>query len=65
LPWLAKRDSLRVICWFVRSGRIQAQSFDLRSFKLSGDLKPSAKPGTFSVSTNGVLAYHESSAESS
>jgi len=49
---------------FVRSGRIQAQSFDLRSFKLSGDPQTLGEAGTFSVSTNGVLAYHESSAES-
>jgi serine/threonine protein kinase len=49
---------------FVRGGHIQVQSFDLRSFKLSGDPQTLGEASTFSVSANGVLAYHESSAES-
>jgi serine/threonine protein kinase len=49
---------------FVRAGRILAQSFDPRTFKLSGDPQTIGEARTFSVSQNGVLAYHESSAQS-
>jgi serine/threonine protein kinase len=49
---------------FVRAGHIQAQPFDSRTFKLSGDPQTIGEARTFSVSENGVLAYHESSAES-
>jgi serine/threonine protein kinase/WD40 repeat protein len=49
---------------FVRAGHIQAQPFNSRTFKLSGDPQPIGEARTFSVSQNGVLAYHESSAES-
>jgi len=49
---------------FVRGGHIQAQPFNLRTFKLSGDPQTLGEARTFAVSENGVLAYHESSAES-
>jgi eukaryotic-like serine/threonine-protein kinase len=49
---------------FVRAGHIQVQLFNPRSFKLSGDPQTIGEARTFSVSQNGVLAYHESSAES-
>jgi serine/threonine protein kinase len=49
---------------FVRSGHIQAQPFNPRNFTLSGDPRTIGEARTFSVSQNGVLAYHESSAES-
>jgi hypothetical protein len=49
---------------FVRGGRIQAQPFSLRTFKLSGDPQSLGEGRTFSVSANGVLAYNESSAAS-
>ena len=49
---------------FVRGGHIQAQLFSLRTFQLSGDPQPLGEGITFSVSANGVLAYHESSAQS-
>lgn len=49
---------------FVRSGHIQAQPFSVRGFRLSGNPQPLGEGITFSVSANGVLAYHESSAES-
>ena len=49
---------------FVRAGHIQAQPFNPRTFKLSGDPQTIGEARTFSVSQNGVLAYHESSAES-
>lgn len=49
---------------FVRSGHIQAQPFNPRTFKLSGDPQTIGEARTFSVSQSGVLAYHESSAES-
>jgi serine/threonine protein kinase len=49
---------------FVRAGHIQAQPFNPRSFTLSGDPQTIGEARTFSVSQNGVLAYHESSAES-
>jgi eukaryotic-like serine/threonine-protein kinase len=49
---------------FVRAGHIQAQPFNPRTFTLSGDPQTIGEARTFSVSQNGVLAYHESSAES-
>jgi serine/threonine protein kinase len=49
---------------FVRAGHIQAQPFNPRSFKLSGDAQTIGEARTFSVSQNGVLAYNESSAQS-
>jgi Tol biopolymer transport system component len=49
---------------FVRAGHIQAQPFHSRTFTLSGDPETIGEARTFSVSQNGVLAYHESSAES-
>jgi serine/threonine protein kinase len=49
---------------FIRSGHIQAQPFNSRTFNLSGDPQTIGEARTFSVSQNGVLAYHESSAES-
>ena len=49
---------------FVRGGRILAQPFSRRTFKLSGDPQSLGEGRTFSVSANGVLAYHESSAKS-
>ncbi len=48
----------------VRAGHIQAQSFNPRTVKLSGDPQTIGEARTFSVSQNGVLAYHESSAQS-
>ena len=49
---------------FSRDGHIMAQSFHARTLKLSGDPQVLGNARFFSVSTNGVLAYHESSAES-
>jgi serine/threonine protein kinase len=49
---------------FVRAGRILTQPFNAHSFTLSGDPQTIGEARTFSVSQNGVLAYHESSAES-
>jgi dipeptidyl aminopeptidase/acylaminoacyl peptidase len=49
---------------FVREGHIQAQPFNPRTFELSGDPQTLGEARTFSVSGNGVLVYHESSAES-
>jgi eukaryotic-like serine/threonine-protein kinase len=49
---------------FVREGHIQAQPFNPRTFELSGDPQTLGEARIFSVSWNGVLAYHESSAES-
>jgi serine/threonine protein kinase len=49
---------------FVRAGHIEAQPFSPRTFKLSGDAQIVGEARTFSVSQNGVLAYHESSAQS-
>jgi serine/threonine protein kinase len=46
---------------FVRSGHILAQPFSLRSFQLSGDPQTLGESNAFSISDNGVLAYHESS----
>ncbi|MGB8580962.1 MAG: hypothetical protein WCD47_09080 [Candidatus Sulfotelmatobacter sp.] len=49
---------------FVRAGHIEAQLFNPRTFRLSGDPQTFGDARTFSVSQNGVLAYHESSAQS-
>jgi len=49
---------------FVLGGHIQTQPFNPSTFRLSGDPRALGEAGTFSVSANGVLAYHESSAES-
>src|SRR5579872_6258357 len=49
---------------FDLAGHIQAQPFNPRTFKLSGDPQTFGEARTFSVSQNGVLAYHESSAQS-
>ena len=49
---------------FVNAGHIEAQPFDLRAFRLSGDPQIFGEARTFSVSQNGVLAYHESSPQS-
>jgi eukaryotic-like serine/threonine-protein kinase len=49
---------------FVRGGKILAQPFSLTRFKLSGDPQPLGEANDFSVSPAGVLAYHESSANS-
>jgi Tol biopolymer transport system component len=49
---------------FSRDGHIMAQRFDTRTWKVSGDPQTLGNARYFSVSTNGVLAYHESSAES-
>ncbi|HXN98139.1 MAG TPA: protein kinase [Candidatus Acidoferrales bacterium] len=46
---------------FVSGGHIEAQPFDLRTWKLSGDPRSLGEAEFFSVSTNGVLAYHEGS----
>ena len=49
---------------FVRDGHILAQPFNPQTFKLSGDPQTVGESGGFSVSPNGVLAYHETSAQS-
>ena len=49
---------------FVNGGHIVAQPFDLRTWKLSGDLRSLGESEFLSVSTNGVLAYHEGSGRS-
>src|SRR6202044_1719554 len=64
LPRAVVRCLLPIISVFVRAGHVQAQPFNLRTFTLSGDPQPIGEARTFSVSQNGVLAYHESSAES-
>jgi eukaryotic-like serine/threonine-protein kinase len=46
---------------FVRGGHVLVQPFGLRTFKLSGDPEMLGEGSIFSVSANGVLAYHESS----
>jgi len=46
---------------FVQRGHIETQPFDLRTWKLSGDPRTLGEAEFFSVSTNGVLAYHEGS----
>jgi eukaryotic-like serine/threonine-protein kinase len=47
-----------------RDGHIMVQRFNPRTWKVSGDAQVLGNARFFSVSTNGVLAYHESSAES-
>ncbi len=47
-----------------RDGHILAQSFNPRTLKVFGDPQTLGNARYFSTSTNGVLAYHESSAES-
>jgi eukaryotic-like serine/threonine-protein kinase len=49
---------------FVRDGHILARPFNPQTFKLSGDPQTLGEAGNFSVSRNGVLAYHETSAQS-
>ena len=49
---------------FGRHGHILAQPFNPRTFKFSGDPESLGEAPTFSVSQNGILAYHESSARS-
>jgi eukaryotic-like serine/threonine-protein kinase len=49
---------------FSRDGHIMAQSFDTHTWKVSGDPQTLGNARFFSVSTNGMLAYNESSAES-
>jgi hypothetical protein len=46
---------------FVQRGHIETQPFDLRTWKLSGDPQTLGEAEFFSVSTNGVLAYHAGS----
>jgi Tol biopolymer transport system component len=49
---------------FSREGHLMAQAFDPGTWKVSGEPQTLGDARYFSVSTNGVLAYHESSAES-
>jgi serine/threonine protein kinase/Tol biopolymer transport system component len=49
---------------FTRGGHIQVQPFNPQTFKLSGDPQTLGEAGNFTVSPNGVLAYHETSAQS-
>jgi eukaryotic-like serine/threonine-protein kinase len=49
---------------FSHGGRIMAQPFHTGTWKVSGDPQTLGNARFFSVSRNGVLAYHESSAES-
>ena len=49
---------------FSRDGHLMAQAFDPGTWKVSGEPQILGNARYFSVSTNGVLAYHESSAES-
>lgn len=49
---------------FALDGTIQAQAFDPRTLKLSGERDTLGEATQFSVSANGVLAYHESSSRS-
>jgi len=49
---------------FSRDGHVMEQVFDLASWRVSGEPQTLGDARYFSVSTNGVLAYHESSAES-
>ncbi len=49
---------------FVRGGKILAQPINPDTFKLSGDSQVLGEALLFSVSSTGVLAYHESSANS-
>ena len=48
---------------FVRESKLLSQAFDPQTFKLSGDPQTLGDTNAFSVSTNGVLAFHESSHE--
>jgi eukaryotic-like serine/threonine-protein kinase len=47
-----------------RDGHIMAQVFNTRTWKVSGDPQVLGNAHYFSISKNGVLAYHESSGES-
>jgi eukaryotic-like serine/threonine-protein kinase len=49
---------------FSRDGHIMTQNFSTRTWRVSGDPQTLGNARFFSISTNGVLAYHESSAES-
>jgi serine/threonine protein kinase/Tol biopolymer transport system component len=49
---------------FALDGTIQAQAFDPRTLTLSGERQSLGEATQFSVSANGVLAYHESSSRS-
>jgi len=49
---------------FSSEGHIMAQRFDTRTWKVSGEPQTLGNGRYFSVSKTGVLAYHESSAES-
>ena len=49
---------------FVHDNRILAQTLSPNTFKLSGDPQTLGEATNFSVSANGVLAYHETSAQS-
>jgi serine/threonine protein kinase/Tol biopolymer transport system component len=49
---------------FVRGGKILAQPFNPDTFKLSGDPQVLGEANLFSASSSGVLAYHESRADS-
>lgn len=57
------RNLPRVAC-FSRDGHVMAQVFDAATWKVLGEPKTLGAARYFSVSTNGVLAYHESSAKS-
>jgi eukaryotic-like serine/threonine-protein kinase len=46
---------------FIRDSRIQAQDFDLKTWKLSGDPQDLGEAGYFSISTTGILVYNEGS----
>ena len=56
MPQVASGELLWVL-----GGHIEAQPFDLRTWKLSGDPRSLGEAEFFSVSTNSVLAYHEGS----
>jgi len=49
---------------FSLDGHIMAQRFNTRSWKVSGEAQSLGNARFFSASTNGVLAYNESSAQS-
>ena len=49
---------------FSRDGHIMAQIFNTRAWKVSGEPQVLGNARFFSTSTNGVLTYHESSAQS-
>jgi hypothetical protein len=49
---------------FSRDGHLMVQAFDSATWKVSGEPQTLGDARYFSVSTNGVLAYHESAAES-